>query len=152
MDRNSVAALVVAAVFVASGLLYAYDRGSFREVGRQDIGHKNAVWLAGAAILLCLLAVPFAVLQGTSSAAWRRELARVRAERPDAVVRDYRGPEGDGALVEDASGRVLVLRPPGGIGQVRVVMLPLAPVETHPGSTPPASAPESRPGDVPPLG
>ncbi|MEA3198590.1 MAG: hypothetical protein QOE90_18 [Thermoplasmata archaeon] len=128
MDRNAVAALLVALVFVASGLLYAYDRGSFREVARPDNGHKNAVWLAGAAIVLCLLAVPFAVMQGASAAAWRRELARIRDERPDAVVSDYRGEEGDGALVEDAQGRVLVLRAPGGIGAPRVVALPGAPL------------------------
>lgn len=124
MDKNSVAALIVAAVFVAAGLLYAYDRGSFREVARPDNGHKNAVWFAGAAIVLCLLAVPFAVLQGSSAARWRRELARVRDEHPDAVVSDYRGEEGDGAMVEDAQGRVLVLRAPGDIGAPRVVALP----------------------------
>lgn len=127
MDREVVAGLIVASVLVAAGLLYAYDRGSFREVGRQDIGHKNAVWFAGAAILLCLLAVPFAVTQGAYARRFRREEERLRAERPEAIVSPYEGPEGSGVLFDDAQGRVLLLRGPGGLGAPRIFALPPAP-------------------------
>ncbi|GEM_PF-5912176 len=127
MDKEGVAALLIAMAVVGGGIFYAYDRGAFREVDRPDNGHKDAVWLAGLAILFIVLAVPLAVMDGRSRARFRAEERRLRDERPGATVREHAGPEGEGLLFEDAAGRVLLLRGPGGFGAPRVVEIPAEP-------------------------
>jgi hypothetical protein len=133
MDKEGAAVVIIALALVAGGVLYAWDRGAFREIERPDNGHKGAVWLAGLAILFVIVAVPLAALDGRSRARFRNEEASLREAHPSATVRDYAGPEGDGLLFEDASGRTLLLRAPGGLGAPRVVALPPPlPVEPAP--------------------
>lgn len=126
MDRGAIVGLVLAVAFLAGGTWYAVRHGAFTEPP------SATKTLGGAAILFVFLAVPLAVLDGRAKSRFARESKRLRAERPDAVVSDYAGPEGDGLLFDDAAGRVLLLRPVGGFGAPRVVALP--PVAPEAGS------------------
>jgi|SRR5581483_7882407 len=118
MDREALAASVVALAFAVAAWYYTIDWIGFRQYPSLSKG------LAAAAIVLIAAAMLVAIFDGRSQARYRKELKRLRDERPEAVVSDYAGPEGDGTLLEDAQGRVLLLSPVGGIGEPRVVALP----------------------------
>ena len=94
--------------------------------------------------LIVLVAFPLAILDGVSSARFRRAERDLRETRPDATVSPYEGPEGRGLAFDAPSARVLLLRPPGGIGRPRVLALPPVAAE--------APAPDDAPrGDAGPA-
>lgn len=77
--------------------------------------------LAMVAAALVLAALPFGIAEWRADARFRREERRLREERPGASVTEYDGPEGRGLQFADATGRVLLLRPAGGMAGPRVV-------------------------------
>lgn len=90
------------------------------------------------AIALALAAIPFGVAEWRADSRFRKEERRLRDERPGAAVREYAGDEGEGLLFEDAAGRVLLLRPPGGFAGPRIVELPPSMAEAPPPEPPTA--------------
>lgn len=95
--------------------------------------------LGAIAAGLVFLALPFGIAEWRAERRFRAEERRLRDERPGAEVRDYEGDEGRGLLFADPAGRVLLLRPTGGMGAPRRVELAPEPAsEAHPTEAAPA--------------
>lgn len=90
---------------------------------------------------ITLVALPFGILEWRSDRRFLRVEREMRVARPFDQVSRYEGPEGRGFLFEGAEARTLLIEPTGGIGEPRVVELPLVPPSA------PSVEPASEPSD-----
>lgn len=124
----AVGALVASAL--VAGLAYlmrlTVDLGvdNYRALVAVGVNAPKALAVTALAIVL-LLAFPLALSDGYSSARFRRAERELREARPDAAVSPYEGPEGRGLAFDSAEGRTLLLRPVGGLGPPRTLVVPL---------------------------
>lgn len=84
---------------------------------------QNPAKISGyvAVVLILLAALPLSIATGVSNVLYHRRERDLRESRPDDAVQPYEGPEGIGLEFNGPHGRLLLLRPPGGIGRPRRV-------------------------------
>lgn len=71
--------------------------------------------------VLVFAALPLAIADLRSDRRFRRMERALREAQPADEVHPYEGPEGEGLRFEGPEGARLLLRPPGGFGQPRIV-------------------------------
>jgi hypothetical protein len=91
--------------------------------------------LSGASVALVVVAAlltPLALPETRALRAFARREGELRQERPLDAVLPYAGAEGEGVAFDGPAGRLLLLRPPQGIGPPREVAVAAPAAEPPP--------------------
>ena len=122
-------------IYAADGFL----KNSVDSAIRPPITPTKILFVVAA--IFVVASIPFALAEWRSERRFLRMEREMRAARPGDAITRYEGPEGRGYLFDGSSGRTLLLEPPAGVGEPRVVELPPVPPETEPQPEPePATA------------
>lgn len=125
-----VAGLLLAIVLVVGIAYFLRTLGDLIADTVRTAGYVGLNWPKGLAFfalgVVFLLAFPLAIVDGVSSARFRRAERELREARPADAVHPYEGPEGRGLIFDGPDGRALLLRAPGGLGAPRLLALPAA--------------------------